>query len=61
MQKEGVMHAPLTLWRRNADVEKMEAQDAGGHMVRRWQLMQQVAEEEEDEGVVVVAEEGGGG
>jgi len=27
-------------------------------MVRRWQLIQQVAEEEEDEGVVIVAEEG---
>jgi len=55
------MHTPLTLWRRNTDVEKMEARDAGGKMVRRWQLIQQVAEEEEDEGVVIVAEEGEGG
>ena len=36
MQKEGVMHVPLTFWRRNADVKKMEAQDAGGQMVRQW-------------------------
>ena len=35
MQKEGAMQTPLTLWRKNVDVEKMETRDAGGHVVRQ--------------------------